>query len=189
MQLLRNNAVFKHPNDGIGHLLPEVAAPTVYQTFAWARWLLTYASQPDPRIRLGILFGPAIVVTGCVATMGIFAATNLRRTKELSQNMEDLPGSAHWATPDDVRETGLLAARQGIYIGGWYNEAEGHLHCLRDDGPAHVLAFATRCSGKGVGLVIPRLLIWLESYIVYDIKGENWIKTAGFRQEAGPSLL
>jgi hypothetical protein len=124
-------------------------------TKAWARWLLTYASQPDPRIRLGILFGPAIVVTGCVATMGIFAATNLRRTKELSQNMEDLPGSAHWATPDDVRETGLLAARQGIYIGGWYNEAEGHLHCLRDDGPAHVLAFATRAPVRASAWLSP----------------------------------
>ena len=40
-------------------------------------------------------------------------------------------------------------------------------------------------SGKGVGLVIPTLLAWSESAVVYDIKGENWAKTAGFRQAQG----
>ena len=157
----------------------------IYQPFAWAIWLLKYASHPDPRIRLGILSGPLIVVTGCVATMGIFAATNLRRTKKLSENTEDLHGSARWAKPEDVNETGLLTARHGVYIGGWYNDTQGRLHYLRDDGPAHVLAFAPTRSGKGVGLVIPTLLVWPESCVVYDIKGENWAKTAGFRQQAG----
>ena len=157
----------------------------VYQPFAWASWLLKYTSDPDPRIRLGILFGPLIVVAGCVATMGICAATNLRRTKKLSENTEHLHGSARWARPDDLNETSLLTARQGVYIGGWYNETRGRLHYLRDDGPAHVLAFAPTRSGKGVGLVIPTLLAWPESCVVYDIKGENWAKTAGFRQQAG----
>jgi type IV secretion system protein VirD4 len=169
----------------LGPSLVRTPGFIVYQPFAWARWLLSYASHPDPRIRLGILSGPLIVVTGCVATMGIFAATNLRRTKKLSENMEHLHGSARWAISDDVRETGLLTARQGVYIGGWYNYAERHLYYLRDDGPAHVLAFAPTRSGKGVGLVIPTLLIWPESCVVYDIKGENWARTAGFRQEAG----
>jgi type IV secretion system protein VirD4 len=166
---------------------PLLRTPTlaIYQPFAWAIWLLKYASNPDPRIRLGILSGPLIVITGCVATMGIFAATNLRRTKKLSENTEDLHGSARWAKPEDVNETGLLTARHGVYIGGWYNDTQGRLHYLRDDGPAHVLAFAPTRSGKGVGLVIPTLLVWPESCVVYDIKGENWAKTAGFRQQAG----
>ncbi len=166
---------------------PLLRTPTfsIYQPFAWAIWLLKYASHPDPRIRLGILSGPLIVVTGCVATLGIFAAANLRRTKKLSENTEDLHGSARWAKPEDVNETGLLTARHGVYIGGWYNDTQERLHYLRDDGPAHVLAFAPTRSGKGVGLVIPTLLVWPESCVVYDIKGENWAKTAGFRQQAG----
>jgi type IV secretory pathway TraG/TraD family ATPase VirD4 len=40
-------------------------------------------------------------------------------------------------------------------------------------------------SGKGVSLVIPTLLAWNESAIIYGIKGENWAKTAGFRSQQG----
>src|ERR1019366_4669714 len=35
------------------------------------------------------------------------------------------------------------------------------------------------------GLVIPTLLAWSESAVIYDIKGENWAKTAGFRAQQG----
>ena len=45
-----------------------------------------------------------------------------------------------------------------------------HLQCLRHNGPEHVLAFAPTRSGKGVGLVIPMLLAWAESAIIYHIK-------------------
>ena len=161
----------------------------VYQPFAWVAWLLKYASHPDPRIRMTILSAPLIVVAGSIATMGIFAATNLRRTRKLSENAEDLHGSARLATPDDVKETGFLTTQHGVYVGGWYDENERHLHYLRDNGPSHVLAFAPTRSGKGVSLVIPSLLIWPESCVVYDIKGENWAKTAGFRAQSGQVCL
>ena len=59
------------------------------------------------------------------------------------------------------------------------------LQYLRHNGPEHVLAFAPTRSGKGVGLVIPTLLAWSESAVIYDIKGENWAKTAGFRTQQG----
>jgi type IV secretory pathway TraG/TraD family ATPase VirD4 len=39
--------------------------------------------------------------------------------------------------------------------------------------PEHVLCFAPTRSGKGVGLVVPTLLVWPGSAIVHDIKGEN----------------
>ena len=134
---------------------PRVA---VYQPFAWVVWLLKYASHPDPRIRMAILSGPLIVVAGSIATMGIFAATNLRRTRKLSEDAEDLHGSARLATADDVKETGFLTTQHGVYVGGWYDETEHRLQYLRDNGPSHVLAFAPTRSGKGVSLVIPSLL-------------------------------
>jgi type IV secretion system protein VirD4 len=37
-------------------------------------------------------------------------------------------------------------------------------------------------SGKGVGVVIPTLLTWPESVLVYDLKSENWTITAGCRK-------
>ncbi len=33
--------------------------------------------------------------------------------------------------------------------------------------------------------MIPSLLAWEESAVIYDIKGENWAKTAGFRSQQG----
>jgi type IV secretory pathway TraG/TraD family ATPase VirD4 len=51
--------------------------------------------------------------------------------------------------------------------------------------PSTCWPFAPTRSGKGVGLVIPTLLAWSESAVVYDIKGENWAKTAGFRAKCG----
>jgi len=44
-------------------------------------------------------------------------------------------------------------------------------------------------SGKGVGLVVPSLLTWPGSAIVHDIKGENWLLTAGYRSQHGRVLL
>jgi type IV secretion system protein VirD4 len=52
-----------------------------------------------------------------------------------------------------------------------------------------VLCFAPTRSGKGVGLVVPSLLTWPGSAIVHDIKGENWMLTAGFRAKHGRVLL
>jgi len=117
--------------------------------------------------------------------LGLVYALNIRRTRRLSQNTEDIHGSARWATADDVRGTGLLGNPQGVYVGGWYVDPLRRLHYLRHNGPEHVLAFAPTRSGKGVGLVIPTLLAWSESCVVYDIKGENWAKTAGYRSKSG----
>src|SRR5207244_632743 len=66
-----------------------------------------------------------------------------------------------------------------------YEDSLRRLHYLRHNGPERVLAFAPTRSGKGVGLVIPSLLAWSESCVVYDIKGENWAKTAGYRSKSG----
>jgi type IV secretion system protein VirD4 len=51
------------------------------------------------------------------------------------------------------------------------------------------MAFAPTRSGKGVGLVVPTLLTWTESAVVYDIKGENWQLTAGWRARFSHCLL
>jgi type IV secretion system protein VirD4 len=61
-------------------------------------------------------------------------------------------------------------------VGGWRRDGDCGLHYLRHNGPEHILAFAPTRSGKGVGLVIPTLLAWEESTVVYDIKGENWAR-------------
>ena len=169
----------------LGSPLLRYQLHSIYQPFAWAPWLLRYGSSADPRIRLPLLSGALIVVAGAAIAVILVYGMNLRRAKRLSANTEDLHGSARWATPTDIEATGLLDAQQGVYVGGWCSGRSNRLHYLRHNGPEHVLAFAPTRSGKGVGLVIPTLLAWSESAVVYDIKGENWAKTAGFRAKCG----
>ena len=149
----------------------------------------TTGGAADPAVRNPLLTGAFLVVVGAFLSGGVFFFINLRYTRQLSRNTEDLHGSARWANEDDVKNTGLLDAEQGVYVGGWHDEKTRHLHYLRHNGPEHVLAFAPTRTGKGVALVIPTLLAWSESAIIYDIKGENWQKTAGFRTQAGHLCL
>lgn len=169
----------------LGRPLFKYGEVSVYQPFAWVPWVLRYGGHPDPRVRLPILTGALIVVLGSTVTVGVVYALNLRRARRLTEDTEDLHGSARWADANDINETGLLAAKQGVYVGGWRDPNTSHLHYLRHNGPEHVLAFAPTRSGKGVGLVIPTLLAWSESAVIYDIKGENWARTAGFRSQHG----
>src|ERR1035441_2429989 len=71
------------------------------------------------------------------------------------------------------------------WTGAWHDEKADRLEYLKHAGPEHILAFAPTRSGKGVGLVIPSLLGWEGSAVIFDIKGENWDRTAGYRVAAG----
>jgi type IV secretion system protein VirD4 len=157
----------------------------LYQPFAWVIWGGHYSMSRDLQIRKPFFEGEMIVVVGSVLCMAAFFGMANRRARKLMENADDLHGSARWASEDDVRKTGLLTQKDGVYVGGWQAGANRRLNYLRHNGPEHILAFAPTRSGKGVGLVIPTLLAWDESAVVYDIKGENWAKTAGFRHQQG----
>ena len=65
-------------------------------------------------------------------------------------------GSARWANAEDIHKAGLDQSA-GVFLG---------LHrqqYLRHEGPEHVLTFAPTRSGKGVGLVVPTLLMHLSN--------------------------
>jgi type IV secretion system protein VirD4 len=85
-----------------------------------------------------------------------------------------LYGTARLATLYDVRKAGLFA-RNGIVLG-----RKGS-RLLVFDGAQHVLMSAPTRSGKGVGIVIPNLLHWMDSVVVLDIKQENWNITSRYR--------
>ncbi len=157
----------------------------VYQPFAWTVWGWRNSFSRDPRIRQPLFEAEMMVFAGSFLSIAIFYFVTNRRSRRLSENAEDLHGSARWAEEQDVKNTGLLESSQGVYVGGWTPKGDSHTHYLRHNGPEHLLAFAPTRSGKGVGLVIPTLLAWSESAIIYDIKGENWARTAGFRNKAG----
>jgi type IV secretion system protein VirD4 len=170
---------------GLGAPLLRAGRLCIYQPFGWAVWLWRYGNSSNAAVRKALLLGPFLVVAGAAATVMAVLCKNVRKAKNLSRNAEDLHGSARWATRRDIAAMGLLDGGPGVYVGGWYDQARKRLEYLRHNGPEHILAFAPTRSGKGVSLVIPTLLAWNGSAVIYDIKGENWAKTAGFRHEQG----
>jgi type IV secretion system protein VirD4 len=169
----------------LGSPLVRTGRGGLYQPFAWMIWGWHNSTSEDPRIRRPLFFGEMVICGGSFLCVVVFFLMTNRRSRELMEGSEDLHGSARWANEADIERTGLAAATQGVYVGAWGRENTSRIHYLRHNGPEHVLAFAPTRSGKGVGLVIPTLLAWSESAVIYDIKGENWAKTSGFREQMG----
>lgn len=75
-------------------------------------------------------------------------------------------GSARFATR---KERAVFEGGDGLLIGRDLKSDR----LLRYDGPAHLLTLAPTRAGKGVGTVIPNLLLVERSVLVIDPKGEN----------------
>jgi type IV secretion system protein VirD4 len=119
--------------------------------------------------------------------LGCLTVANGRRRKPMKH--EGVHGTAHFQSELEIRRSGLLPQRgqshTGVYVGGW-TDAKGRVHYLRHDGPEHCVVIAPTRSGKGVGNILPTLLSWPASALIYDEKGELWALTAGWRaQQAG----
>ena len=99
----------------------------------------------------------------------------------------DSHGSARFATRKERADLqdgrkGAGGVSSGLLIGR--DPQTGRL--LRYDGPAHLLTLAPTRSGKGVGTVIPNLLLVPRPVLVIDPKGENARTTYEARRRFGP---
>jgi type IV secretion system protein VirD4 len=135
----------------LGHH-PALGRPVLgpfYYPWMWAVWSFQYYHDE------GSLFTRAYL-TAALVTVGAFGlyALMLALTRR-SQGHAHLHGSAHFASSEEIRRTGLLPRRgepgRGVYVGGWKDRRRA-VHYLRHDGPEHVIAVASTRSGKG-GLV------------------------------------
>lgn len=95
----------------------------------------------------------------------------------------ELHGSGRFAFVGEIAKAGLLMRKNesqqpNILIGKYKNQ---YLHFAGNE--FAFIAAPTR-SGKGVGIVIPNLLHYSDSIVVFDPKLENYIKTSHHRQNA-----
>jgi type IV secretion system protein VirD4 len=153
----------------------------VYNPFVWILWRFQFYNQAKPIFTtcdMAALIGFLVIIFITILIQGF--------SNRKTQAHDDLHGTAHWASPKEVRKTGLLPDKSkaggGVYVGGWQDD-KGTIHYLRHNGPEHIAAIAPTRSGKGVGLVIPTLLSWTHSAVIHDMKGELWALTAGWRQQ------
>jgi type IV secretion system protein VirD4 len=173
----------------LGSPVAKVSGTPVYPPWAWFGWARRFGDRA-PRtfaVAEALAFGGGVVAFMVV----LIALARVRGARASTAH-----GSARWATRRELADAGLLDDA-GIVLcqtaearltsrsdgrGGrsWKQSRRGTL--IRHAGPEHVLVFAPTRSGKGVGTVVPTLLTWPDSVVVYDIKKELWELTSGWRR-------
>jgi len=119
-------------------------------------WILRFGNSADPLVRQPLLTSTLIAAVGFATSLFLVAALNIHRNKKLTENTEDLHGSARWANVKEIRNSGLVDQKHGVYIGAWHDEKTDSLEYLRHAGPEHILAFAPTRSGKASDLLFQR---------------------------------
>ena len=90
-------------------------------------------------------------------------------------------GDAHWQSPREIRQGGFFEEPGLAFLLGKTGPPRSAKPFLSGQAHPHCLMVAPTGAGKGVGFVIPNLLMFAGSVIVLDIKGENYAKTARHR--------
>ena len=104
-------------------------------------------------------------------------------------------GTARFATYNEIAKVNLLVkdldkffqdkTKNGIFLGRIKNSKGVYEYIIDQSENEHILCYAPSRTGKGVGLVIPSILLWKESSIILDPKGENFEKTSAYLASIG----
>ncbi len=146
-----------------------------YMGFVWAFLAQMHGDKED-------VFITGLRISGISMIVSFLSVHIISKMLKGKPKVTDTHGSAKWAIEEDLGKAKLLDQDEGLYIGGWQNEKKGRVDYLRDNTQSHILAVAPTGAGKGVGLVTPNLLSWPGSVIVFDLKGENFLLTSGYRK-------
>lgn len=139
----------------------------IAMAFAWFAWLIVIIILSDVPMGEALwhwfVFWP-MTITGWI--IGASDWSNRTGIKLWGRRPSDSHGSASFATR---KERAAFEGGDGLLIGRDLDTGK----LLRYDGPAHLLTLAPTRAGKGVGTVIPNLLLAERSVLVIDPKGEN----------------
>jgi type IV secretion system protein VirD4 len=135
-----------------------------------------FDQEPGQSAWQWLVFGPFMLAGAVVGAAGWIDRSGA--ASFFGSWNRDSHGSARFAGKNELRP---LEQADGLLIGR--NPRTGKL--LRYDGPAHLLTLAPTRAGKGVGTVIPNLLLVERSVLVIDPKGENARITGEARERFG----
>jgi type IV secretion system protein VirD4 len=165
-----------------------VRGTAVFQPFAalvlWKHYAGSRLISSGVRKDIWIAFG-ATIVGGLFLAYLTYWFLSLIRDRKSTDSLMNLHGSATWAKREDIQKLGLLDATDGVYIGGWRDPDtnKSTICCIRarSQSSCSLPAEAARASPPS----FPTLCQWRQSVFVYDLKGENWDHSAGFRHAIG----
>ena len=129
----------------------------------------------------------AVVLGGPFASFLFLAPLHvtLQRLRKPQSNAMHSHGSARWGTHQDaVAETASIGFMLGRFCGKQGPEKDNKFRVK-----THILTIAGSGAGKGVGAVIPNLLLYPGSVFVLDLKGELSLITARRRHELGHKVV
>lgn len=148
-------------------------SPAANDVYTWLAYFDMYKETPaifkKVIISLGLSFFVISMLIGFVAFLFL-------------KDRKSLHGDARFANANEIDKSGLTG-KDGIIVGKWRNKF------LSFPGMQFVLLAAPTRSGKGVGIVIPNLLSFIESIVVLDVKLENFKITSKFRQKNGQKVF
>ncbi len=153
---------------------------------------IKYAFKPGYGPYFSASIKPALIGF-CITLFLIFFFAILRN---LMQHSDNLYGTARWGNDKDLKKCGLLqelgmvcGQLQKANISAKVNNGSikltthSNAKLICHSGKTNTLLVAPTRSGKGVSVIIPSLLNYPGSVIVFDPKGENWNITAGYRKQ------
>lgn len=143
-------------------------------------FILQYVMQALGAARGDVLWMIGNLAIATFALVFLFRLVTNPLIVHFGDMVDDTHGSARFATTKEVAP--LTRSDTGLLIGRDPKSKQ----LLRYDGPAHLLTMAPTRTGKGVGTIIPNLLMADRSIICIDPKGENAIITGGARRSFGP---
>jgi len=132
--------------------------------WAWFGWFHAYGAHHPWTYAGDIALGGAVFFVPVALTLLLL---NLARVPGRVKAF----GAGAWATTADLLNARIVLTKDDIsgrIIGKW----RGKFMVFKGDEPALIIG-GTR-SGKGAGHVVPTLLSWTGSALVYDRKGELW---------------
>lgn len=166
-------------------LLGEKHLFIIYEPFHIIFWYLSLEVN-------GNQFAIAFSLLSVLVLAGIICLTVLY--KRVRVDIRNTYGSSRWMKNTELKKEGLL--EEGGCILGQTNDATYSYNKARDEwrlrkpgtiifnnSKEHLLIVAPTRRGKGINFVVPTLLSWTDSAVVYDIKKENWSITAGWRKK------
>lgn len=183
----------------IGYVRVVVGSPAVifkkefYSVFTYIMACIKYAADPKLQEPIFTSLIPMIVCT--MAGLLFVIIWGLVRT--INSREGNSHGTARFATKKDLIENGLFSKETGVILGQLgtakvlANKKQGtalSMKLVKPDafvthtGKANTLLLAPTGSGKGVSVLIPTLLSYKGSMVIFDPKGENYNITAGWRR-------
>lgn len=152
---------------GLGNPLIDTGSFKIYPIWCLYTWKDVL---PESVLLLGLKW----CLGGALSGLAVAMIISLR---SIPKEVKGIFGNSEWASIKDIKSLGLLDGK-GIFLG---KLKDGRY--LRHEGPHHTSVIAPTRSGKGAGIVIPALCTHKGSAIVYDIKAENFQRTALIRSK------